>query len=513
MARPPRYEAVRTSGIADLSSRVQTSGSLKEQADAWGLPRMSRVEDPARQIKLLADLLERSLKVLIAEPPPVPARRKKRTLPDLFASPQQRRLAELLGEQWDRIAGIRDDDAPGIRSFRSPNRMEAARLAMGLLETRGRWFFCRFPDHAYDPLARPPSSFEDRIPDCSAIARRVATHLAAVEPPHAEAVVVDVSGSLPRLDLGQGWILASYDDPIMPIEINESDRDLEHLHRHRKLAVLVRDNQPGSGLHSQADSRSLSWPLAVLNLALERPVRALTAYRMIPGGALLHYENDLVFGTCFVPAEIARWDPRPDHITARTWPPLGAGQRSAVARLARKLDRNINDGQLQRWQLAQFWHVIDRLLTVSYHTSDRQLPEGEHEPLPFMDPTEATVQLVAGLEGLFDDEGVHSEITRRLAQRAAVLTARTALDRTAIRDRISRHYGIRSDRAHGSSTSVKPADVPDLRDLVRRAVIGWAALAPSYGTKRAMAKALDDALMSPTIDRHITTLISDFAYG
>jgi Apea-like HEPN len=292
----------------------------------------------------------------------------------------------------------------------------------------------------------------------------------------------------------------------------EFERELEDLHRRRRLAIVVRAEQADAPLHSTVDGRSLSWPLAVLNLALERPVRAVAAYRMIRGGAILPTRTAAdAFGRCFVPAEIARWDPRPDRIAPRTLPPLDNDQCRTIAGLARTLDTAVNHAGLKDWQLAQFWHAIDRLITVSYHTHDRQLPDKEYEPLPFMNPVEATVQLVAALEGLFDDEGTHGDVTRRLAQRVTVLVTTDDTERTAIRDKINRHYRVRSNRAHGSPRPPKDVDLPDLRDLARRAILGWATLAPTFAAKGALAAALDNALMSPgTTGCHVAELLTRF---
>ncbi|RAO38416.1 hypothetical protein PSN13_00883 [Micromonospora saelicesensis] len=296
---------------------------------------------------------------------------------------------------------------------------------------------------------------------------------------------------------------------MMPIEI-DGWGDVETLHRRRRLAVLTRPEGAREPLHADNGQRSLSWPLAVLNLACERPIRAITAYRMVPGSWMLYTRN--LHGPadhCFVPSEVARWDPRPDRIAPGSPSTLDSAELRRVARLAGALDDHLNARRLKDWQIAAFWHAVDRLLHVSYHTQIRRLSDSQPEPLSYMDPAEATVQLVAALEGLFDDEGSHDDVTRRLAQRVAILASTDTDDRRQVRDRIIRHYRIRSARAHGKLKRSQGIDVADLRRLVRAAVLGWVALAPMFDVKGAMAKALDDALVSPdSVGREVTARIS-----
>ncbi|MDH6465771.1 hypothetical protein M2302_005973, partial [Micromonospora sp. A200] len=184
---------------------------------------------------------------------------------------------------------------------------------------------------------------------------------------------------------------------------------------------------------------------------------------------------------------------------------------SRVAQLAGSLDDHLNTRRLRDWQIAAFWHAVDRLLHVSYHTTTREMSDSRREFLPYMDPTDATVQLTAALEGLFDDEGSHDDVTRRLAQRVAILAATETDDRRQLRDRVIRHYRIRSARAHGRLKPPQGVDLVDLRRLVRAAVLGWVALAPMFVTKGSMAKALDDALVSPdSVGREVMSHIASF---
>ena len=95
---------------------------------------------------------------------------------------------------------------------------------------------------------------------------------------------------------------------------------------------------------------------------------------------------------------------------------------------------------------------------------------GEGEVLSELN-ADAVLQYVIALEGLLaGDDPDRGEFTRKVSQRAAVLSGRNDAQRLEFERLVHDAYGARSIYAHGS-TPKKEIDLPKLRRIVRRCLL------------------------------------------
>ena len=95
---------------------------------------------------------------------------------------------------------------------------------------------------------------------------------------------------------------------------------------------------------------------------------------------------------------------------------------------------------------------------------------GEGEVLSELN-AETVLHYVIALEGLLaGDEPDHTELTRKVSQRAAILAGKDDAQRLEIERLVRSAYGTRSEYAHGT-TPKKEIDLPKLRRVVRRCLL------------------------------------------
>ena len=110
-----------------------------------------------------------------------------------------------------------------------------------------------------------------------------------------------------------------------------------------------------------------------------------------------------------------------------------------------------------------------------------------HEP-------EAAFRLVSVIDGLLSaDDSSQSDLARKTAQRAVILTGSDDGDRLATRDLVAKAYAVRSSYAHGNSP--KKVDLAALRTLTRKVITAWIVLSDD-SPGQPLSETLDDALLS-----------------
>jgi hypothetical protein len=126
-----------------------------------------------------------------------------------------------------------------------------------------------------------------------------------------------------------------------------------------------------------------------------------------------------------------------------------------------------------------------------------------------MHESEAAFRWISAVEGLLaDGDSDRGDLTRKAAQRAAVLIGRDDDGRLAIRDLMRDAYAARSAYAHGGSP--KSVDLAALRTVTRKVMVAWIVLsADSPG--RPVSAVLDDALLSAsTLNGSVTLPLRRF---
>jgi hypothetical protein len=148
-------------------------------------------------------------------------------------------------------------------------------------------------------------------------------------------------------------------------------------------------------------------------------------------------------------------------------------------------------GQGHRRQLIR---AADQHLTVAPRTPGAA---GEDPALPEMHAPEAVFRWVSVIESLLStDDNSQIDLTRKTAQRAAILIGCDDDDQLSTRDLVTQAYTVRSNYAHGNSP--KKIDLAAMRTLTRQIITAWIVLSADSPGKR-LSKSLDDALLSTRI--------------
>ena len=345
-------------------------------------------------------------------------------------------------------------------------------------------------------------------PDTSAIARRAARFIEGPPELPWQYVAVSVAPAFPVRVPG-GWELASVDlvrDDTLPLWYG-SDYRYEYspgmFHLTYGYGILRHPSGHGdapTSMPHDETGRILTLPLLVLNLAGDHPVHAGVCYYVEPGRRVVWRPPALPDSphAWFPPGELQTWErigqdrygsPRVEPRPARL---LNADATRHLAKFAPVLGERIERlGQGRRKQLVR---AADQHLTVAHRTPGTP---GEDPALPEMHAPEAAFRWVSVIESLLStDDNSQSDLTRKTAQRAAILIGCDDDDRTSTRDLVAQAYSVRSNYAHGNSP--KKVDLAALRTLTRKIITAWIVLsADSSGSP--LSKTLDDALLSGRI--------------
>jgi hypothetical protein len=135
---------------------------------------------------------------------------------------------------------------------------------------------------------------------------------------------------------------------------------------------------------------------------------------------------------------------------------------------------------------------------------------GEGEVLSELN-AETVLHYVIALEGLLaGDEQEHTELTRKVSQRAAVLAGNTDARRLEIERLVRGAYGARSKYAHGD-TPKDEIDLPALRRIVRRCLLARLAIGDPTPAG-ALREVADQALLSHEIlERYVHQPLGKFS--
>jgi len=321
-------------------------------------------------------------------------------------------------------------------------------------------------------------------PDTEVLARRVAGHLAGREIPAWEYVVVDVKSPLISVPLFESWQLCNADrtaDPALPIKYKSLDlwspRDLHSSGfgalRRPKTARSLDETAPGE--------HDLLWPLITLNLLNAAPVRAFTAYLVEPGR---HVISRGISGNGYLPAEVCPWHPQPRTLLPVEPYELDIEAANVLSAGAAVLGSCI--GALTPADQQIFARAAEHHLYLAY----RQGPAH-----PELDESYVAFRRTVGIEALLTaTERDHEGVSRKVAQRAAMLTGLDDDGRLATRDLVREAYAARSAFAHGGGRT-RQVDQIRLAELAQMIMRRWLTAAAIHGANK-IPKLLDDALIS-----------------
>jgi Apea-like HEPN len=231
--------------------------------------------------------------------------------------------------------------------------------------------------------------------------------------------------------------------------------------------------------------RQLVWPMLYLNLISSFPVQVGFVFLTRAGRT----SDDPQLGTSrFRPAEARRWGISRDLDGWRRHHRLNELGTGRLESLANGYGESI--ARLDRSRADQLARAADQFLTVTFrgnwHSKRRSSLDIEEADDIF--------RLIAAIEGLLTGEdGDHNELTRKVAQRAAILAGKDSRDRIAVHDSIRTAYAARSAHVHRSKP--KTVDLTGIHSLTRRVLHAWPLVASQYNKGR-LPKVLDEALLS-----------------
>jgi hypothetical protein len=350
-------------------------------------------------------------------------------------------------------------------------------------------------------------------PDTLALSRRVADHISGQPEPMWQYIAVSIRPAYP-VALHAGWQLAPVDganDALLPLGYPDGylapfTPEAFHLEHGYGAIRRVSGETDVLGEGSARENRELTPLMLLLNLATDHPVHASFVYYIDPGtGRTLPPElRSEASDRHFHPKELHRWE----HINGYWVPPrrgrvLSAAETEYLSRFARELGALIQrlDGKRQ----ARLLRAADQHLIVAHRTpgSNTEIPA-----VPSMHEPEAAFRWVSALEGLLTSEdGDHSDLGRKTAQRAAVLVGEDDEDRLSIRNLVKSAYAVRSAYAYGGGD--KAIDLAALRTLARKIVISWIVLAAEV-QRGDLSDLLDDALLSSARLSEVQRLVRHF---
>jgi hypothetical protein len=320
-------------------------------------------------------------------------------------------------------------------------------------------------------------------------------------PPLAEWEYICVNVTIadaPPADIG-GWQLASFDyatDPHLPLTGAPGVAgDLlapRVLHEMHGFGLLRRPVGSSPVAVDDDQSRVLVWPLLALNLALEIPVVAGPRYVVEPGRRVVRPHAGWP-----LPSEVSRWGyllppycQQPSYVIGREDEAEVSAFCRAFLACAASLDARRRD------QLAR---AADHFLFVKCHALSDPRSTTAASPLHL---SEAAFRLTAAMECLLaGGDGGHTEVSRKVQQRAAVLVGTADEDRLQVRNTVGVGYAARSAYAHGAKD--KQSDLQALQAVVCRVLTNWvvqaaysAQLSGRHGGREGLVSLLDDALLS-----------------
>lgn len=261
------------------------------------------------------------------------------------------------------------------------------------------------------------------------------------------------------------------------------------------LAMLRRidpDGSPHSGLvlyWNVRPAHSLWQPLLALSLFQNAVVQLWAQYDVEPGRRV-----DVLFDRVYtepwtpdgtIEVEVVR------HGDYRIDAENETRVRRFLAQTARlfalAVAQPVPSTKATRQRAARFRRVAEHFLTAS------EGAHGEGEVLSELN-ADAVLHYVIALEALLaGDESDRTELTRKVVQRAAVLTGRDDGERRATAELINDAYRARSAYAHGSEPA--EVDLPALRRVVRACILARLILGDPTPEGQPLAKLADNSLL------------------
>lgn len=352
--------------------------------------------------------------------------------------------------------------------------------------------------------------------DVTVLARQLAEHLAGPSIPILSYAALDLDIALPApVPVADGWELAT---PTVA-ELRDA-LPISTAARYQRrgwdpdfcagVAMLRRidpDQKPVRGSLISFDTQPayrLWEPLLAMSLYANHVIHLHARYVVEPGR---HVEPLFErYATTGVTTDGEDWDeiPATGEFTVDT-ADLARFRRflSAVAPL---IEASQGPGT-NRKSAARLRRATEHFLTASENAY------GQGEVLSERN-AETVLRYVIALEALFSGPGEDTQdLTRKAAQRSAVLVGRDDDDRMRIYDFVRTAYGARSKFAHGDDAS--EIEIPLLRDILRRCILARLVLGdPPTSGHRSLASLADEALLSDSTRQHqVTDPLATFAAG
>jgi hypothetical protein len=374
----------------------------------------------------------------------------------------------------------------------------------------------------------------DRNRVSHAAATRVADVLAGpIQPPHL-CFTLNVSPVQP-VAIFDGWELSGCDvleDSLVPLHWHDSWMPTSHsrrsyagfdsasspylAHEFNGMGILRRRiNSEGVLNADRSDSLgALVWPLLALNLFIDHDVRAHYGYFLDAGRQALQpiggeepIRSSATFPSyTFSPAEGDHWDVdrSPSEPFWRHWFPILSQEIATAVSLATDTYGSAL-ASLTSKHRKTLVRAADQYLTVTY----RAMKDDAKTPTA-METADATFRYVASIEAALTGDD-HGDLTRKVAQRAAILIGRNDEDRLDVYGQIRAAYAARSAYVHGSRP--KSVDLHKLETLTRRVLVHWPFVASKYRVNE-LPEVLDRALLSRAalnegVRRHIESVEID----
>jgi hypothetical protein len=339
-------------------------------------------------------------------------------------------------------------------------------------------------------------------PDTLGVARRIARYTIGPSQQPWQYITVSLSPASP-ITLFDGWELApvdmvhdaklpvTYHDNLLPGSVSIGGR----LHLKAGYGALRRPFGEGDvpGDVSRTDTRALTLPLLVLNLASDHPVHAGVSYYVEPGRCVIRPPHARPEDTDLYhfPSELHMWDRVADPwIQRRKSRKIDTNITRDLASFAQELGHRVQ--KLKKRDHERLIRAADQYLTVAHRTPGSP---GETAEIPAMHEPETVFRWIAAIEGLLAGEDTsHSDLARKVSQRAAILIGKNDNERLQTRDVIVTAYRARSSYAHGSNPK-NNVGLAELRTVIREIIVAWIVLAADFPGKT-LSAALDSALLS-----------------
>lgn len=345
--------------------------------------------------------------------------------------------------------------------------------------------------------------------DAHALAEQLAAYLAGPPETLWQYFVLNVDWELPEpVDLG-GWRLSrpSADewDALRPVPIVADHaatavwNPLLGFGQHLVLAAPDPEEEPVHGfrirLFSRGPSTESVWaPLLAFNLWADEPALVVAEYIVEPGRAVDRLYSS--FPYTYVGPDGEQEVPQlgPLEVDGGRSPQLIRFLTELTTRLSqRTLGKKFHD-RIRR-SAVRFLDTADK---VGYGT-DVTFPDDEPQ---------VVLNYITSLENLLSGDDNHGDLTRRTAQRAAVLIGKNDADRLETRRRVASAYGVRSSIAHGSDPDPDKLTeaTRQVRPILRQALTAAIVLGDAN-----LGSLCDEALLShQTLQEKILRPLAEF---